>query len=126
MKRPVLVGLVLLLAGALPVASQRNKDAEKTLTNSIGMKLALIPAGKFKMGSPATEAERDDIELQHEVTIAKPFYMGTYEVTQAQYAKVMGGTQVDGKRNPWNRGARFSSVAGSADYPMENVQWDWA
>src|SRR5262249_29962174 len=126
MKGAVLVGLVLLLVGAVPVASQRAKGPEKTLTNSIGMKLALIPAGKFQMGSPASEAEREDKELQHEVTISKPFYMGVYEVTQSQYAKVMGEPLVDGKRNPWNQGARFRAVAGSADYPMENVMWSWA
>jgi formylglycine-generating enzyme required for sulfatase activity len=80
--------IVCLLAGmfglALPDAS-RAQDAEKVITNSIGMKLALIPAGKFTMGSPKMEMERDDEELQHEVAITKPFYMGVYEVTQGQY-----------------------------------------
>ena len=44
-----------------------------------------IPGGKFKMGSPETEKDREDSEgPQFEVEI-EPFYMGKYEVTQAEY-----------------------------------------
>ncbi|HEX4795275.1 MAG TPA: formylglycine-generating enzyme family protein [Humisphaera sp.] len=53
----------------------------------------LIPAGSFTMGSPAGEAKTPKeaaSEAQHKVTITKPFYMGKFEFTQAQYQKVMG------------------------------------
>jgi formylglycine-generating enzyme required for sulfatase activity len=127
MKRPVLVCLAAVFLAALFVAPERAQQPEKTLTNSIGMKLVLIPAGKFQMGSPATESEREDKELLHEVTISKPFYMGAYEVTQAEYAKGVGGPQEGGKRNPWNNGAHFGqSLGGGPDNPMENVQWEQA
>ncbi len=63
---------------------------EKEVTNSIGMKLKLIPAGTFMMGSPVDEKGSEDDERQHQVTISQPYYMGVYEVTQAQYQKVMG------------------------------------
>lgn len=43
------------------------------------------------MGSPADEAERDDNEVQHEVTISKPFYMGVTEVTQRDFNARMAG-----------------------------------
>jgi formylglycine-generating enzyme required for sulfatase activity len=92
----------------------------KALTNSIGMKLALIPAGKFLMGSPEGEKERDPWEWQHEVTITKPFYMGVYEVTQGEYERLMDKPNMGGKYNPWNPGARFRA---GPDYPMENVKW---
>jgi formylglycine-generating enzyme required for sulfatase activity len=92
----------------------------KAITNSIGMKLVLIPAGKFMMGSPATEKERDEIELQHEVQISKPFYMGAYEVTQAEYAKLMGKPREGGKYNPMNPGPRFGP---GDDLPIENARW---
>jgi serine/threonine protein kinase len=60
-------------------------------TNAIGMKLVLIPAGKFIMGSPETEEDRDPKdENLHDVEITKPFYMGAYTVTQGEYEKVMG------------------------------------
>jgi len=60
------------------------------VTNSIGMKLRLIPAGEFMMGSPGTEPNRYDDETQHGVSITKPFCLGVTEVTQEQYQKVIG------------------------------------
>ena len=51
------------------------------ITNSIGMKLVLIPPGEFTMG------EGGDT---HKVKITKPFYLGKYEVTQAEWEAVMG------------------------------------
>src|SRR5262245_61763819 len=67
------------LLAAVPVEAP---PAAKVITNSVGMKLAAIPAGKFLMGSPREEAERHDEEVQHEVTISRPFYMGVHEVSQ--------------------------------------------
>jgi len=65
-------------------------------TNSIGMQFVLIPAGEFMMGSPkddeyALEEERP----RHRVRLTKPFYLGVTEVTQEQYATVMGS-------RPWS------------------------
>ena len=74
-------------------------------TNSIGMKLRLIPAGEFMMGSPGTESDRSNNETQHRVSITKPFYLGVTEVTQEQYQKVMGTnpSQFKGPQNPVER-----------------------
>ena len=58
--------------------------------NSIGGKLVLIRPGRFDMGSPASEAERKMNEPQHTVILTKHFYMGAYEVTQAEWKTVMG------------------------------------
>jgi formylglycine-generating enzyme required for sulfatase activity/serine/threonine protein kinase len=56
------------------------------LVNSIGMKLAPIPPGKFLMGSPDDEAGREAHEgPQHEVVITRPFYIGVYNVTVGQF-----------------------------------------
>src|SRR5205085_1395416 len=65
---------------------------DKLLTNSVGMKLALLPAGKFKMGEPnpnGRSKQGDDLP-DREVTISKSFYLGLYEVTQSEYEKVVG------------------------------------
>jgi formylglycine-generating enzyme required for sulfatase activity len=72
------------------------------ITNSIGMKLRLVPAGDFLMGSPGTESVRENQETQHRVSITKPFYLGVTEVTQEQYQKVMGTnpSQFMGPQNP--------------------------
>jgi formylglycine-generating enzyme required for sulfatase activity len=79
-------------------------------TNSIGMEFVLIPAGSFTMGADKNfEDASDDETPQHRVRISKPFYLGTYEVTQAQWTAVMGN-------NP-------SKYKGRSN-PVEQVSWD--
>jgi formylglycine-generating enzyme required for sulfatase activity len=90
-----------------PVFGQQPKE----ITNSIGMKLVVIPAGTFIMGSPEDEVGRQGLETQHEVTISRPYCLGIYEVTQDEYATVMG-------TNP-------SSFRGVRN-PVENISWDEA
>ena len=81
----------LMLVGLFhPAWCQATAEKPGKLKNSIGMEFANIPAGKFLMGSPATEKERSPNETQHEVTLTQGFWMGVYEVTQAQYEQVMG------------------------------------
>jgi formylglycine-generating enzyme required for sulfatase activity len=111
-----LIGLAALPERGRPEAPR----GDKVVTNSIGMKLVRVPAGKFRMGSPAGEKERDPIELQHEVTIGKPFYLGAYEVTQREYHKVMG------EEKPWQRSFFDEKRGGGPDHPRENVRWSQA
>lgn len=89
----------------------------KEITNSIGMRLVLIPNGTFIMGSPEREDGREENETQqHEVTISKDYYLGVYEVTQAQYEKVIG-------KNPSHfQGAIVGNE--NADLPVDYVSWD--
>jgi formylglycine-generating enzyme len=49
------------------------------------MRFALIPAGTFTMGSPASEVGRSGDETQHQVTLTQAFYMSVVETTNAQY-----------------------------------------
>ena len=78
------------VAEKAPNQEKAIKIPREKFTNSIGIEFASIPAGKFLMGSPATEKERSPNETQHEVTLTQGFWMGVYEVTQAQYEQVMG------------------------------------
>jgi formylglycine-generating enzyme required for sulfatase activity len=93
------------------------------ITNSIGMKLVLIPPGEFMMGSPWSEERRDSDEgPQHRVRITKPFYFGVYEVTQEEYERVMG-------TNPsaFSRSGRNSDRVSGLDtsrFPVEMVSWN--
>jgi len=94
-----------------------------------GEKLAmvLIPPGEFMMGSTAEEQARfleeakaanDQYAIdripsegpQHRVRITRPFYLGKYEVTQAQWEAVMGNNPSNFKDNP--------------SQPVEQVGWD--
>ena len=94
------------------------KDEEKKtkpilqvdLGKGVKLEMVLIPAGKFMMGSPASEVGRKDNETQHEVTLTKPFYMGKYEVTQEQWQAVMGN-------NP-------STRTKGAKLPVTDVSWN--
>ncbi len=75
------------------------------------LEMVLIPAGSFTMGSPDSEQDRGSDEgPQHQVTISKSFYMGKYEVTQAQWEAVMGN-------NP-------SYFIGNPNNPVEQVSWN--
>jgi formylglycine-generating enzyme required for sulfatase activity len=82
------------------------------LGGGVTIKCALIPAGKFIMGSPADEPNRVANEgPQHEVTISRPFCMGVYDVTQEQFQSVMG-------ENP----SHFQGPA----RPVDGVSWEQA
>lgn len=50
---------------------------------------ALISPGTFTMGSPEDEMGHDEAEIQHQVTLTKPYYMGRTEVTNAQMVEVL-------------------------------------
>jgi formylglycine-generating enzyme required for sulfatase activity len=77
------------------------------VTNSIGMEFVLIRAGEFQMG--ASDGDKDEQPV-HTVRISKPFYLGKYEVTQAQWQAVM-------EKNP-------SGFTGDPTRPVENVSWE--
>ena len=77
--------------------------------NAVPLDMVAIPGGTFTMGSPESEAKRfSDEGPQHRVTVPD-FFMGRYEVTQAQYEAVMGS-------NPANFQGRNN--------PVEGVSWD--
>ena len=88
------------------------KVASKQIVNSIGMKLVLIPAGTFQMGSPDGVGEGDE-HPQHEVRITRPFYLGVTEVTQAQYEAVMGNNPSCFSQRAVARTRSLASLPGS-------------
>jgi formylglycine-generating enzyme required for sulfatase activity/tetratricopeptide (TPR) repeat protein len=72
----------------------------KELTNSLGMRLVLIPPGRFTMGSPVTEEGRAFDEDERDVEISRPFYMAAHEVTIGQFRKFVkeAGYQTDSEK----------------------------
>lgn len=77
--------------------------------SAANMELIWVPSGSFLMGSPVGETGRfGDDEIEHNVSITNGFFLGKFEVTQAQYFSVLGG-------NP-------SDFINSQN-PVENVSW---
>ena len=85
-----------------------------TLADNVKLELVKIKAGSFVMGSPVDELGRRDNENQHRVTLTQDYWLGKYEVTQAQWKAVM-------VRNP-----NPSEFPKGDKYPLENVSWDYA
>lgn len=88
------------------VSSEETEDLN-AIASELPENFVLITGGTFEMGSPDTEGWRSEDETQHTVTVSD-FYMSQYEVTQAEYAEVMGN-------NP-------SSFSGD-NLPVENISW---
>lgn len=90
-------------------------------TNSLGMQLTLIPPGEFMMGSPVSEDESQKTEIPHRVKITKPYYLGIYEVTQAEYQKIMG------EKPSWfssdGRGRKRVAGKNTSQFPVDSVSW---
>jgi len=124
------------------------------LTNSIGMRLKLIPAGEFIMGSNASRGdlesdgfvlpddfENSDESPAHRVRITKPFYMGIHEVTHGQFAEFVNDTgyqteaEKDGKGG-WGFDAvgngsqkpeytwKANGMSQTDSHPVVNVSWN--
>jgi formylglycine-generating enzyme required for sulfatase activity len=84
------------------------------LGNSIQLEMMLIPGGTFIMGSP--EEHYDDERPPHPVTV-QSFFMGRYQVTQAQWQAVAAMPKVNRELDP--DPSRFKG----AKRPVEQVSW---
>ena len=111
----VLLGLERDTAPADPPAGSGTPTHPKTLKLDLGggvaLDLLLIPAGEFMEGAPPEEVDRTaDEGPLHKVRISRAFYLGKYEVTQAQWQAVIGTAP--------------SAFKGDARLPVEQVSWD--
>ena len=98
--------LLMVLTSLFFCSCRKSEEVSLDLGGGVMLDLVLIRPGKFLMGS---EKGFDDEKPVHEVTISQPFYLGKYEVTQAQWEAVMGS-------NP-------SGFKG-ATLPVEQVSWE--
>jgi formylglycine-generating enzyme required for sulfatase activity len=143
-------------------------NAPEQIVNSIGMKLQLIPPGEFRMGSeetylelverfpnvreveeqnPVSRLSLESARPQHLVRITRPYYLGTYEVTNSQFKKFTdaasrktlaetGGWSSSSKKST---GTQESSISEDREFPARywgtetnerapivNVSWEQA
>jgi formylglycine-generating enzyme len=97
-------------------------------TDSIGIKLALVPPGEFDMGSPNTEvgmnAVRQEDEKQHKVKITKPFFFCVCPVTQTQFRRVMGSNP--STFSAGHDGTEAVRGLDTSQFPVESLSWQSA
>jgi formylglycine-generating enzyme required for sulfatase activity len=98
----------LLADGVKPCVPQKTILLGKRV--KIPMTFSFIPPGSFLMGSPEQEEGRQSIATLHPVSLTKGFWLGTHEVTQAQWQRVLG-------KNP-------SLFKGDENRPVERITWD--
>ena len=80
------------------------------LNESISVRLLRIDSGAFIRGSPKEELGRHANEpLPERMVIAKPFYIGIFEVTQAQFESIMPKSPSYWRHNP--------------NWPIDQVDW---
>jgi formylglycine-generating enzyme required for sulfatase activity/serine/threonine protein kinase len=111
-------------------------NPEPSVTNGAGMKLVWIKPGTFLMGSPPTDRVRDKDEQLHTVRLTRGFYLGTFEVTQEQYVRVIGSSpsQFPDPSVPKGGGGDRSMLpaggvikdSGPPRLPVDSVTWDQA
>jgi formylglycine-generating enzyme required for sulfatase activity len=106
------LGVLLVLGGGgwwgywHSLGADPNKAQKPPVTNSLGMRLAWIPAGEFTMGSPPGEAGgRDDEGPPHQVTLTRPFYLATHETTVANFRAFAQAARYQTKAEEDGKGA---------------------
>jgi formylglycine-generating enzyme required for sulfatase activity/serine/threonine protein kinase len=91
------------------------------LGQSVSMEFVLIPPGDFQMGSAGSDEQANaDERPQRSIMMSGPLYLGVYEVTQAQWQRVMGTTLREQQAHAsFGAGARGRGP----HYPMYFVDW---
>ena len=95
-----------------------------------GIQFVLVPGGKFQMGSPDNETDREDFEFLHSVEVS-PFLIGKYEITQGIWHRLQGyhhASLFRGDLKPASASwfdARKMGAGLNADLPTE-AQWEFA
>ncbi|MGF1936979.1 MAG: caspase, EACC1-associated type [Nostoc sp. ChiQUE02] len=97
---------------------KRAEFFSENLGNGVVLEMVAIPGGKFLMGSPENELERNYSESPQHTVSVQPFFMGKFPVTQNQWAIVATLKKVSIDLNP-----DPSSFKG-ANRPVEQVSWD--
>ena len=104
-------------ATRLSTAESSECQADREITNSIGMKLVPIAKGNLQMGSLFREEGYRLAEQRHGVTLTRDYYLGAFEVTQAQFLKLMGN-------NPSHFQGDQIDDGDSSNHPVDRVSWE--
>jgi formylglycine-generating enzyme required for sulfatase activity len=96
---------------------QLQKHFTEDLGNAVALDMIFIPGGRFLMGSPDSEKDRSSCESpQHQVKVSA-FWMGKYQVTQAQWRAVAQLPTIERDLN------LDPSYYKGEDRPVEQISW---
>ena len=84
-------------------APGKQKALPETFVNSVGITMKFIQPGTFRMGSDNPIADSDEGPV-HSVEITRPFYIGVFEITGGQWARVMGRSEGDAPEGAAGKG----------------------
>lgn len=90
-RREIVANLVRMSVAGLGMRATTRELAQPGQVRQVeGMTMCWCPPGEFVMGSPITEADRRSDEGPVAVRLARGFWMARYEVTQAEWQRVVG------------------------------------
>lgn len=106
------------------VRAQRLKDLRQGFKSPIPMKMMAIPAGNFVMGACDGDSEALPDELPcRTITFTKPFQMGVYEVTVAQFLEFVESQGYKTQAESSGLGGWKASTASSWGSQNPNLNW---
>ncbi len=124
----------LLIAIVSAAWADEPKSKNAPITNSIGMKLVIIPMGEFLQGSSNANVAaymKSDPELteshfanerpQHKVRITKSFHMSIYETTQGEFLRITGRNL--SQNSATDGGEEDFAGMDTSRFPVDNVNW---
>jgi formylglycine-generating enzyme required for sulfatase activity len=118
-------------------ATRTAQSFMEDLGNGVNLEMVAIPGGDFMMGSPSGEKGRNSSESPQHPVAVPGFFMGKYEVTQAQYRAIMGNNPAyfKGDNRPveqvsWNDAVEFcqklSKITGRNYRLPSEAEWEYA
>jgi len=109
-------------AQQLQAAAAGNQPSEKVfdMGDGVMMEFVLVPAGKFVIGDAAGFA---DERPQAVVGIDRPFFMGRFEVTNAQYGQFDGGHNSGVINERWKDRSRRGTPIDAPELPVVRINW---
>lgn len=97
-KPAISLGLLMVIASSMLFAANNNPTSGEVFRECTNCpEMIVVPAGTYMMGTPDDEANRNDDEYLHEVTIARPFAMSRTEITWIQWEACVRDGACDGE-----------------------------
>jgi formylglycine-generating enzyme required for sulfatase activity len=113
-----------------PLPTKTNSSGDAWAGNGLAMRFRWCPAGKFTMGSPASEAGRDSDEDAVEVTLSRGYWLAECETSRADWEKVIGVSWQKQREKRWQYDRigedpkAFAAEPDKPELPMSYVNYD--